>query len=461
MDRSIFWFALWLTFLCGCQPAVETHWQVSYMQGDKAGYSEQTTRHITEGGRDLLEISNHNQIAINRFGHRNQFDLETKSVETPAGDVLRFRSTANTGSDPIIVDGVRSADVMKIETTVAGQKQSSQMPWNSDCRGLHAVEQSLERKPLKLGETRRLKQLLVMLSDVVVADVELSAADWEQTELPGGARKLLHVDATMTLPGAQGAEIRSTIWADEKGRAEKISSESFEGLAEVSYRTTRDVALAEAGVKKTFDLGINPIVKVDRRLPPPAKTRRVRYRVELDGKDPAGLFPSSATQQVKSTGPNSAEILCIAPSAARAAKTPATDLPTRADSAPSSMIQSADPLIVAMAEQARGDRRDPEEVAFELEKYVRATVKNLDFSQAFGSALEVARSKQGDCTEHAVLLAALARASGLPARVAIGLIPISNVPRVSATTCGRKFGSPTAGFRSTPRWGRGASEPAT
>ena len=38
------------------------------------------------------------------------------------------------------------------------------------------------------------------------------------------------------------------------------------------------------------------------------------------------------------------------------------------------------------------------------------------------TAAEVARSREGDCTEHAVLLAALARARGIPARVAMGLV---------------------------------------
>jgi len=40
----------------------------------------------------------------------------------------------------------------------------------------------------------------------------------------------------------------------------------------------------------------------------------------------------------------------------------------------------------------------------------------------FGRASEVARSREGDCTEHAVLLAALCRARGIPARVAMGLV---------------------------------------
>jgi transglutaminase-like putative cysteine protease len=40
----------------------------------------------------------------------------------------------------------------------------------------------------------------------------------------------------------------------------------------------------------------------------------------------------------------------------------------------------------------------------------------------FASAAEVARTRTGDCTEHAVLLAAMLRAEKIPARVVSGLI---------------------------------------
>jgi transglutaminase/protease-like cytokinesis protein 3 len=36
--------------------------------------------------------------------------------------------------------------------------------------------------------------------------------------------------------------------------------------------------------------------------------------------------------------------------------------------------------------------------------------------------LEVAKNRQGDCAEFAVLLAAMARAEGIPARVAVGML---------------------------------------
>ena len=61
-------------------------------------------------------------------------------------------------------------------------------------------------------------------------------------------------------------------------------------------------------------------------------------------------------------------------------------------------------------------------MAVALERFVNREVTKKDFTQAFASAAEVAKSREGDCTEHAVFLAALCRARGIPARAAIGLV---------------------------------------
>ena len=45
-----------------------------------------------------------------------------------------------------------------------------------------------------------------------------------------------------------------------------------------------------------------------------------------------------------------------------------------------------------------------------------------NYATAFASASDAVRTRSGDCTEHAVLLAAALRADEIPARVATGLV---------------------------------------
>ncbi|MEM8757769.1 MAG: transglutaminase-like domain-containing protein, partial [Planctomycetota bacterium] len=65
---------------------------------------------------------------------------------------------------------------------------------------------------------------------------------------------------------------------------------------------------------------------------------------------------------------------------------------------------------------------DPRTRARLLRRFVYRYVNAKSLGVGFGSASEVARTRAGDCTEHAVLLAALLRADGIPSRVVSGLI---------------------------------------
>lgn len=64
----------------------------------------------------------------------------------------------------------------------------------------------------------------------------------------------------------------------------------------------------------------------------------------------------------------------------------------------------------------------PEPSITELTDYTYDTIGNKSYRRNFDIASQVAVSKEGDCTEHAVLLTALARAAGRPARVVFGVL---------------------------------------
>ena len=86
------------------------------------------------------------------------------------------------------------------------------------------------------------------------------------------------------------------------------------------------------------------------------------------------------------------------------------------------LIQSDDPRIQEEARRVVGRwLRNPKEAAGRLTTRVdRMLSKSVTFS--IPSALQVLDSRQGDCNEHTVLYVAMARALGLPARTAVGLV---------------------------------------
>jgi transglutaminase-like putative cysteine protease len=88
---------------------------------------------------------------------------------------------------------------------------------------------------------------------------------------------------------------------------------------------------------------------------------------------------------------------------------------------PEPLVQSDDPRIEAQARLIAGRERHPEHLAEQLVEWVYdALDKRITVSVP--SAVEVLETKRGDCNEHTVLYVALARAAGLPARTAAGLV---------------------------------------
>jgi hypothetical protein len=81
-----------------------------------------------------------------------------------------------------------------------------------------------------------------------------------------------------------------------------------------------------------------------------------------------------------------------------------------------------DPVVADLARQAAGDEKNPRKLADRLCRFVHEYIQTKNLSVGFASASEVARSKEGDCTEHGILLAALGRAVGIPTRIVTGIV---------------------------------------
>lgn len=94
------------------------------------------------------------------------------------------------------------------------------------------------------------------------------------------------------------------------------------------------------------------------------------------------------------------------------------------------VVDYDDASVQALLAEFSQDKTPPTPAS--LERLVFEHVTNKSYSRAFDLASRVAATREGDCTEHAVLLAALARASGYSARVVFGNIVLEQDDDLSA-----------------------------
>jgi hypothetical protein len=88
---------------------------------------------------------------------------------------------------------------------------------------------------------------------------------------------------------------------------------------------------------------------------------------------------------------------------------------------PGRYVQSDNEIIKKLAKEAIGNTTDAAKAVKRIEEFVGDYINERSLSVGYASAVEVAQSRQGDCSEFAILTAALCRAAGIPARVAVGV----------------------------------------
>jgi hypothetical protein len=410
--------ALLLLASCGAQdePPIHESWDEIYMDGVKAGYLHtKVTRAGQEQGAGQQragqwQVATQMKLFIQRDGKRADVSARQTSVETPDGKLIRFESVNEFGGAPLTIRGQVEGNQLKGERIRGSTAEPFSLPWPADIRTPFSIVRALESEPLAAGQERTFRQFDPVLQRVV--EVRMRAIKEESVDLQSGKADLLHVAVTETTPGA-GAILR-ILWIDRQGRMVKSWAPAHR---HTSYKSSRLEAVKEP--VQRFDIGRASRVALDRKFKSPHNTRRVVYRVTL--RDPAQLFADGATQSFQALDERSGllTVRAIRPDTPGIA---AESRPTKSDLTANGIIQNDDERVRAMAGQVAADERDPWKIAVALERHVKASLKQGETAQALVSAAEVAQSLEGDCTEYAVLLAALCRARGIPARAVVGLV---------------------------------------
>ncbi len=89
-------------------------------------------------------------------------------------------------------------------------------------------------------------------------------------------------------------------------------------------------------------------------------------------------------------------------------------------------LQSDYKEIIDLANAAVVGTTDAAIAAQKIISFVAGYIQKRDLSVGYASAAEVAQSRQGDCSEHALLTAAMCRAVGIPARIVSGVLYVDS-----------------------------------
>lgn len=373
--------AFWLT-AAAAPPDAEAWYEILGPDGQLIGFQVERSSPTPEG----LEVSRERQMRYRVEGHGiTQMRSQLIRVYGPEGRLIRFRSEQQVGDSVVTIDGAVAAGNLVLSRVVGGRRVQRAVPWAAEADlldplsvtqgrvdgfelapdGLRIDRHVLRQVKQEDGQTLRLSYVDGRLTRVVLAD-----ANGERLELPqlGYSLAVRRSDAPLS--------------ARHLANVKRLPHERW----------------------------ASPFF-----IPAAALRGQIRYQFGFRHGFSADL-PQTGEQRVQQTDQGWQVDIC---------ETCGPDLASDAQSLarwrePNAWIQSDAPEIRAAARPAMHPGLSDTARMERLARIARDRMAQPDF-EGYYPARAAWKRRAGDCTEDALVLASLARAAGIPARIASGV----------------------------------------
>jgi len=390
-------------------------WLEIYMGGGKVGYGHTA---MTRDG-DRIHTQTDMVLKIGRVDMRVTIEMKQYTIERVDGTPISFGSDLNAAQMKTSTRGEIADGKVTITTSQFGMKQKQTVDFVPGA----LMSWGMFRESLVRGFEPGTKYTVRTYAPEMRMDGPVDAhtvvGKWESFEYAGHKGEGHRVTVSMKAPiGAM--ELVS--WVDKHGNAL---------LAKLPAPGIGDMMLVTSDEKSALGDYVPPELFMTTTIPAKQridfkKAERISYRLRpkkgVGDKAALADMPQTDSQKVIENKDGSVDVIVSRLPRKPGSETTPVDRDALAEYLEANlMINIDDPELVKLAKKAAGGATDPYELADNLRKFVTDYVTTKSLNVGFATASEVCRTREGDCTEHGVFLAALGRLNGLPSRVAAGL----------------------------------------
>lgn len=376
-------------------------WLGVYIQGQRIGYS--FTKISSVDAR--LEIENRQKMTINMMNTQTTLNSHLFAHTDTQYALQDFVIEIQTQGHPMKIQG--SIDGLKLDLIsyshgIPQQRtvQLTEKPYLQD-----AVEEIIRKKKLKPGSS-----LTIPYFDPITqatSSAHIRVGNKEKINILDREAEGLRIDINYM-------GIDAILWIDDNYR---LIKETTPAMAMEMIPITKEQALAEIEPADAFDLLSFFAVKLDRALPDPVLLKDLT--LELANIDIEDLDISDDYQKLIERDPLTLEFELPALESLPDLALPINEFNEYLK--PTLYVQCDDPEIISEAYKIIGSEKDARQAVRRLTEGVYKMIKKNPVASV-PSAIDVLRTREGDCNEHSILFAAFSRAVGIPTKIYVGLV---------------------------------------
>lgn len=386
-------------------------WYVLEMLGQRAGYMHNAQ--VTS--QDRIHTSSEMKLSIKRGEDAIDIQMDQVWTETTDHEPVSISMDFQIGAGPMTRVYTFKGDQIDVVVSSGGQRMESSIDvpagdWMTPAQASAAFAAAIEAGQTTISQTL----LQPDLTGLTVVTSTYSNIEETTVEVLGKTVPAWRADVSSDMH----PDIAAVTFFDKQGTP--LREELDMGIASITTLAA-DRSLAMSDLDPPEMMASTFVSPTGRFGTNPRLVKEASFILSVaDGSLPE--LPQTGIQSVEVLGERSARVVVDLD-----AHSPAGEVDVSAYLEASTLIDSEDSRIIGLTEKAtRQAGSDPAARAEAMRRFVFDYVEEKDLGVGFATASEVCVTRAGDCSEHAVLLAAMLRADGIPSRTVSGLVYVDS-----------------------------------
>ncbi len=382
---------------------------INKLENNKLGHSHIKQTITKKENVSLIITDKYTQQEFKRFDVNVKITQQIQFVEDNEGNPLSFSLKEESLGESKTVEGrFKSADLLILTTKINGLEKQSSIKIDKTILFPYAIQNLY-----KNTTNDKFEYSTIEPSEGRI--VTITAQRHGEERLREFSQEKFFNKYKLTfdmLPNIEDFE-----WRDKDGKLIKEVSSVF-GIEQVA--TTKD-EISKPNAQA--DIFIKNLIPIDQTFPKPWLLDNASYKIKFKDTPTNELFVSDNRQRILQVQ-NNAVYLKIK-SQTRPKKEydyPLNNSGYQKYLLPGIYINSDDKAIKKQALNISNNHSKAYDLAKAMEKWTYDNITRKNLKVAFANASQVMQQREGDCTEHSLLLASLLRAAGIPCKIVIGLV---------------------------------------